>query len=60
MLVKGATDVNFIENIWDQMAIHMRDMDNTPTTQQQLRDSVLTDCDAQRPKRRRSLLLLQV
>ena len=28
-------DMNLIENIWDQMSIHMRDMDNTPTTHQQ-------------------------
>ena len=33
-------DMKAIEHIWDQMAIHMRDMDNHPTTQQQLRDAV--------------------
>ena len=44
------------EHIWDQMAIHIRDMNNPPTTQQQLPDAVMAAWDALRPKRLRSLL----
>ena len=35
-LASQSPDMNSIEHIWDQMAIHIRDMDNPPTTQQQV------------------------
>ena len=34
-------DMNPIEQIWGQMAIHIRDMYNPPTIQQQLRDAMM-------------------
>ena len=30
-----------MDRIWDQMAIHIHDMHNPPTTQQQLRGAVM-------------------
>ena len=38
--------MNLIKHIWDQMAIHIRDMDNPPTTQPQLRDAVMAAWNA--------------
>ena len=42
-------DMNPIEQIWDQMAIHIGDMFKPFTTQQQLRDAVVAALDALRP-----------
>ena len=49
-------DMYPIEHIWDQMTIHIRDMDSLPTTQQQLRDAAMAAWDALRPERLRSLV----
>ena len=38
------------------MAIHVRDMDNSPTKQQQFRDAVIAVWDALRPERLKSML----
>ena len=44
-------DMNPIEHIWDQMATHICDMDNPPTTQQQM-----AAWDVLEPERLRSLM----
>ena len=49
-------DMKVIEHIWDQMAIHIRDMANPPTTQERLNDAVMAVWDALRPKILRSLV----
>ena len=49
-------DMNHIKHIWDKMAIHIRDMDNLPATQQQLRGAVMAVWDALGPERLRSLV----
>ena len=49
-------DMNPIGHIWDQMAIDIRDMDNPPTTQQQLREAVMASWAALKPERLRSLV----
>ena len=49
-------EMNPTEHIWDQIFIHIPDMDNTPTTQQQLCDAVMAVLDALRPNRLRSLV----
>ena len=46
-------DMKLIEHIWDQMAIHIRDMANHSTTQQRLSDAVMAVWDALRPERLR-------
>ena len=48
--------MNPIEHIWDQVNIHIYDMDSPPTTQQQLRDALMAAWDALRPDRLRSLV----
>ena len=49
-------DMKLIEHIWDQMAIHIRDMANHSTTQQRLSDAVMAVWDALRPERLRWLV----
>ena len=50
-------DMNPIGHIWGQMAIHIRDKDNPPTTQQKLRDVVKAAWDVIRPERLGSLVM---
>ena len=49
-------DMNPIGHIWGQIAIHIRDMDNPLTIQQQLRDAVMASWDTLRLERLGSLV----